>query len=110
MYLHSIKTKANIKLRMKRKLPVPVIIAGSIQLVVPSQLRLCETREPGRAPTWFTLDVDDDEEEDDDVEFGRPPKLMFIFGRSALNPSCHSLTFIPSAMPPFSAKKESTRT
>lgn len=87
---------------------VPVMMAGSIQLVVPSQLRLCErpTGPPG-TPMWFILEVEEDEEEeDDDVEFGMPPKLMLMFGRSALRPSCHSFTFMLSTEPLFSPEEE----
>lgn len=77
------------------------MIAGSIQLAVPSQLRLCEIPAgPGGPPTWLTLLEDDDDEEEE--EFGRPPKLILMFGRRALRPSCHSFTFKPSIEPLFS--------
>lgn len=79
--------------RESRLLPevagIPVMIAGSIQLAVPSQLRLCEI-----LPVWFTLDEEEDEDEDEDEEeLGSPPKLMLMLGKSALSPSCHSFTF-----------------
>lgn len=68
---------------------VPVMMAGSIQLAVPSQLRLCEM-----PPGWFTLEEEEEEDEDEDEEeLGSPPKLMLILGKSALSPSCHSFTF-----------------
>lgn len=70
------------------------MIAGSIQLAVPSQLRLCVM-----PPVWFTPDEDDEEDEDedeDDEEFGKPPKLILMLGKRARRPSCHSLTFILS--------------
>lgn len=88
------------------------MMAGSIQLVVPSQLRLCESpTEPAGIPMWFILEVEEEEEEeDDDVEFGMPPKLMLIFGRSALRPSCHSFTFMLSTEPLFSAEEGKTLT
>lgn len=80
---------------------IPVMMAGSIKLAVLSQLRLCETPvEPNGTPMWFTLEVEEEEEEE--VEFGRPPKLMLIFGRSARSPSCHSFTFKLSTEPLFS--------
>lgn len=89
---------------------VPVMMAGSIQLVVPSQLRLCESPTgPAGSPMWFILEVDEEEEEEeDDVEFGMPPKFMLIFGRSALRPSCHSFTFMLSTELLFSAEGEKT--
>lgn len=90
--------------RQSKLLPeagMPVMIAGSIQLAVPSQLRLCEIPAgPGGPPTWLTLLEDDDDEEEE--EFGRPPKLILMFGRRALRPSCHSFTFKPSIEPLFS--------
>lgn len=64
-----------------------MMMAGSIQLAVPSQLRLCEM-----PPVWFTLD-EEEEDEDEDEELGSPPKLMLMLGKSALSPSCHSFTF-----------------
>lgn len=67
---------------------VPVMIAGSIQLAVPSQLRLCEM-----PPVWFTLEEEEDDEDEDEEELGSPPKLMLMLGKSALSPSCHSFTF-----------------
>lgn len=67
---------------------VPVIMAGSIQLAVPSQLRLCEM-----PPVWFTLEEEEDDEDEDEEELGSPPKLMLMLGKSALSPSCHSFTF-----------------
>lgn len=67
---------------------VPVMMAGSIQLAVPSQLRLCEM-----PPVWFTLEEEDDDEDEDEEELGSPPKLMLMLGKSALSPSCHSFTF-----------------
>lgn len=77
--------------RESRLLPedagIPVMMAGSIQLAVPSQLRLCEM-----PPVWFTLD-EEEEDEDEDEELGSPPKLMLMLGKSALSPSCHSFTF-----------------
>ena len=84
-----------------------MMMAGSIQLAVPSQLRLWETPplEPAGAPVWLTLDEEEDEEEDDGEEPGSPPKLMLMLGRSALRPSCHSFTFIPSPAPLCSARK-----
>lgn len=81
----------------------PVMMAGSIQLGILSQLRLCETPvEPTGTPMWFTLEVEEEEEEE--VEFGRPPKLMLIFGRSARNPSCHSFMFKLSTEPLISER------
>lgn len=93
-----------------QKVKVPVMMAGSIQLVVPSQLRLCESPTgPVGTPMWFILEVDEEEEEEeDDVEFGMPPKLMLIFGRSALRPSCHSFTFMLSTEPLFSVEEGKT--
>lgn len=80
-------------------------MAGSIQLAALSQLRPCETpAEPTGTPMWFTLEVEEEEEEE--VEFGRPPKLMLIFGRSARSPSCHSFTFMLSTEPLFSEREE----
>lgn len=67
---------------------VPVMMAGSIQLAVPSQLRLCEM-----PPVWFTLEEEEDDEDEDEEELGSPPKLMLMLGKSALSPSCHSFTF-----------------
>lgn len=75
-----------------------MIIAGSIQLAVPSQLKLCEM--PAGPPIWLTLLEDEEEEEEE--EFGRPPKLILMLGRRALRPSCHSFTFKPSIEPLFS--------
>lgn len=43
---------------------------------------------------WFTLE--DEEEEEEEEELGRPPKLMFMLGRRALRPACHSFTLRPS--------------
>lgn len=79
------------------------MIAGSIQLAVPSQLRLCVM-----PPVWFTPDEDDeeDEDEDEDEELGKPPKLMLMLGKRARRPSCHSLTFMLSTELPFSAWTE----
>lgn len=74
---------------------IPVMIAGSIQLAVPSQLKLCEIPAgPAGPPMWLTLLEDEEDEEEE--EFGRPPKLILMFGRRALRPSCHSFTFKPS--------------
>lgn len=81
---------------------LPVIIAGSIQLAVLSQLRLCEM--PVGPPMWLTLLEDEEDEEEE--EFGRPPKLILMLGRRALRPSCHSFTFNPSIEPLFSAGEE----
>lgn len=84
------------------------MIAGSIQLAVPSQLRLCEMPAgPTGPPMWFTLL--EDEEDDEEEEFGRPPKLILMLGRSALRPSCHSFTFKPSIEPLFSAGGEENK-
>lgn len=81
------------------------MIAGSIQLAVPSQLRLCEIPAgPAGPPMWLTLLEDEEEEEEE--EFGRPPKLILMLGRRALRPSCHSFTFKPSIEPLFSAGEE----
>lgn len=81
------------------------MIAGSIQLAVPSQLRLCEIPAgPVGPPMWLTLLEDEEDEEEE--EFGRPPKLILMFGRRALRPSCHSFTFKPSIEPLFSAGEE----
>ncbi len=74
-----------------------MIMAGSIQLAVPSQLRLCEM-----PPVWFTLDEEDEDEDEDEEELGSPPKLMLMLGKSALSPSCHSFTFRLSTKVPFS--------
>lgn len=80
-------------------------MAGSIQLAALSQLRLCETPAgPTGTPMWFTLEVEEEDEEE--VEFGRPPKLMLIFGRSARSPSCHSFTFMLSVEPLFSERED----
>lgn len=84
-----------------------MIIAGSIQLAVPSQLRLCEMPAgPAGPPMWLTLLEDEEDEEEE--EFGRPPKLILMFGRRALRPSCHSFTFKPSIEPLFSAEERKT--
>lgn len=81
------------------------MIAGSIQLAVPSQLRLCEMPAgPAGPPMWLTLLEDEEDEEEE--EFGRPPKLILMLGRRALSPSCHSFTFKPSIEPLFSAGEE----
>lgn len=85
---------------------LPVMIAGSIQLAVLSQLRLCEM--PAGPPMWLTLLEDEEDEEQE--EFGRPPKLILMLGRSALRPSCHSFTFKPSIEPLFSAGGEEHNT
>lgn len=80
------------------------MMAGSIQLAVPSQLRLCVM-----PPVWFTPDEDDEEDEDEDEEdeeLGKPPKLMLMLGKRARRPSCHSLTFILSSELLFSVWKE----
>lgn len=78
--------------RESRLLPedagIPVMMAGSIQLAVPSQLRLCEM-----PPVWFMLEEEEDEDDEDEEELGSPPKLMLMLGKSALSPSCHSFTF-----------------
>lgn len=80
---------------------MPVMIAGSIQLAVPSQLRLCEIPAgPAGPPMWLTLLEDEEDEEEE--EFGRPPKLILMLGKRALRPSCHSFTFKPSIEPLFS--------
>lgn len=81
---------------------LPVIIAGSIQLAGLSQLKVCEM--PAGPPIWLTLLEDEDEEEEE--EFGRPPKLILMFGRRALRPSCHSFTFKPSIEPLFSVRNK----
>lgn len=84
---------------------LPVMIAGSIQLAVLSQLRLCERPAgPAGPPMWLTLLEDEDEDEEE--EFGRPPKLILMLGKSALRPSCHSFTFKPSIEALFSAGGE----
>lgn len=86
------------------------MIAGSIQLAVPSQLRLCEMPAgPAGPPMWLTLLEDEEEEEEE--EFGRPPKLILMLGSRALRPSCHSFTFKPSIEPLFSVgeKRQSRR-
>lgn len=84
---------------------LPVIIAGSIQLAVLSQLKVCEMPAgPVGPPIWLTLLEDEDEEEEE--EFGRPPKLILMFGRRALRPSCHSFTFKPSIEPLFSVRNK----
>lgn len=84
---------------------LPVMIAGSIQLAVPSQLRLCEMPAgPAGPPMWLTLLEDEEDEEEE--EFGRPPKLILMLGKRALSPSCHSFTFKPSIEPLFSAGEE----
>lgn len=75
-----------------RHSPLPVMMAGSIQLAVPSQLRLCVM-----PPVWFTLEEEEDDEDEEDEELGSPPKLMLMLGKSALSPSCHSFTFRLSA-------------
>lgn len=83
------------------------MIAGSIQLAVPSQLRLCVM-----PPVWFIPDEDDEEDEDEDEEdeeLGKPPKLMLMLGKRARRPSCHSLTFILSTKLLFSAWTERKR-
>ena len=52
---------------------------------------------PAGPPMWLTLlEEEEDEEDEEDEELGSPPKLMLMLGRSALRPSCHSLTFSPS--------------
>lgn len=79
------------------------MMAGSIQLAVPSQLRLCEM-----PPVWFTLD-EEEEDEDEDEELGSPPKLMLMLGKSALSPSCHSFTFRLSTEVLFSVWEGDTR-
>lgn len=62
---------------------------------------------PTGPPMWLTLL--EDEEDDDDEEFGRPPKLIFMLGKRALSPSCHSFTFKPSIEPLFSAEDRKIR-
>lgn len=57
---------------------------------------------------WLTLEEEEDEDEEE-VELGRPPKLMLIFGRSARNPSCHSLTLRLSIEPLLSPEKRRER-
>lgn len=79
---------------------VPVMMAGSIQLAVPSQLRLCEM-----PPGWFTLEEEEDDEDEDEEELGSPPKLMLMLGKSALSPSCHSFTFRLSTEVLFSVRE-----
>lgn len=79
------------------------MMAGSIQLLVLSQLRLCEMPAgPEGPPMWLTLLEDEEDEEEE--QFGNPPKLMLMFGRRALRPSCHSFTFKPSIEPLFSVE------
>lgn len=63
---------------------LPVMIAGSIQLAGQSQFRLLVVA---------VLDVGALEGEE---ALGSPPKLMFMLGRRALRPSCHSFIFILS--------------
>lgn len=84
---------------------LPVMMAGSIQLAGPSQLRLWDNPpEPTGTPVWLTLDEEEDDDEDEEA-LGCPPKLMLMFGKSALRPSCHSFIFILSRVLLLSAHK-----
>lgn len=69
---------------MSEKL-LPVMIAGSIQLPGLSQFRLSVVAVLDVGTLWLALEGE--------VALGSPPKLMLMFGRSALSPSCHSFIF-----------------
>lgn len=66
----------------------PVIMAGSIQLVGQSQFRLLVVALLDVGALWVAFGGEE--------ALGSPPKLMFMLGRSALSPSCHSFIFILS--------------
>lgn len=64
---------------------LPVMIAGSIQLPGLSQFRLSVVAVLDVGTLWLALEGEE--------ALGSPPKLMLMFGRSALSPSCHSFIF-----------------
>lgn len=64
---------------------LPVMIAGSIQLPELSQFRLSVVAVLDVGTLWLALEGEE--------ALGSPPKLMLMFGRSALSPSCHSFIF-----------------
>lgn len=64
---------------------IPVMIAGSIQLPELSQFRLSVVAVLDVGTLWLALEGEE--------ALGSPPKLMLMFGRSALSPSCHSFIF-----------------
>lgn len=61
------------------------MIAGSIQLPELSQFRLSVVAVLDVGTLWLALEGEE--------ALGSPPKLMLMFGRSALSPSCHSFIF-----------------
>ncbi|KAG8536888.1 hypothetical protein GDO81_025492 [Engystomops pustulosus] len=63
-------------------------MAGSIQLLGQSQFRLFVVAWLDVGALWEAFEGEE--------AFCSPPKLMFMLGRSALSPSCHSFTFILS--------------
>lgn len=67
---------------------IPVMMAGSIQLRGLSQFRLLMIVVLDVGALWLVLEGEG--------ALGCPPKLMLMFGSSALSPSCHSFIFKPS--------------